>query len=170
MPSLTYICMLCPFVYPVPVRVVKHPQDVFMERAPEVSKKVQIELRCQVVAWPPPTYQWFRDGEPVPGAGGPTLVLDIEFPDDQGRQKLFRCTKCARATRALNEFVVHVECGHCGKVEDLGRYDRNTRKLQCLESEERVLRDRLRALEQLQVQNPSCQSMLTLGVSQIAQR
>ena len=36
------------------------------------------------MGYPPPTYQWYKDGEPIPGATLPYLYVPEATPEDRG--------------------------------------------------------------------------------------
>ena len=43
-----------------------------------------LNLTCEAVGYPPPTYQWYKDGEPIPGAKLPYLYVPEASPEDRG--------------------------------------------------------------------------------------
>ena len=43
-----------------------------------------MNITCDAMGNPPPTYQWFRNGKPLEGATQPTLELTHVTIDDRG--------------------------------------------------------------------------------------
>jgi hypothetical protein len=57
--------------------ILSHPDHQIMTAGPTIGKLKKIKLECPATAWPPPTYQWYRNGILIPHATEPTLDLYI---------------------------------------------------------------------------------------------
>ena len=102
------------------LQIIKQPEHVRWSEAPPVPVTKKIELECSIVGWPPPEFQWFRNGQIIKGATKPTLEMEVKFPDT-GRYREFKCEHCKRGTRTLLERLALVQCGYCNKLNDLGK-------------------------------------------------
>ena len=50
----------------------------------EASIASPVNLTCSAEGYPPPTYQWYKDGVAVPGATQSFLYIPELLPDDRG--------------------------------------------------------------------------------------
>ncbi len=66
-----------------PLQIVSEPADAIVAPASNVA------LSIQATGSPSPAYQWALNGEPIPGAVGPTLTLYNVQPADSGSYSVF---------------------------------------------------------------------------------
>ena len=43
-----------------------------------------VNLSCSAVGYPPPSYQWYKDGVPIPGETQAVLYIPELLPSDRG--------------------------------------------------------------------------------------
>ena len=125
----------------------KQPDHIRWPEAPPVPISKQIELECEFVGWPPPQFQWLRNGKVIEGASKATLELEVKFPDT-GKYRDFKCEHCKRGTRTLLQKLVRVRCGYCNTLNDLGKLLRNDSKLNEMEENIKRQESNLNILEQ----------------------
>lgn len=68
---------------PAPLQIISEPGDAV------VAVGANISLTVEATGSPAPTYQWALNGEPIPGAVGPTLTLQNVQPGDCGSYSAF---------------------------------------------------------------------------------
>jgi hypothetical protein len=67
----------------VPLQITSEPADAV------VNQGASIALTVQATGSPAPTYQWALNGDPIPGAVGPTIILQNMQPADSGSYSAF---------------------------------------------------------------------------------
>ena len=49
-----------------------------------VGLREALNLTCEAMGNPPPSYQWYQDGEKIPGANLPFLFIPEAAPENRG--------------------------------------------------------------------------------------
>src|SRR5690606_24881579 len=57
------------------------------------------------------TYEWRRDGAPIPGASGPVLEIASVSPADAGAYQVLISTSCGSIASSIAELTISVGCG-----------------------------------------------------------
>lgn len=66
------------------VNIVEQPRHhIYLDDGPTIGKSMRLVLKVDVAGWPPPTYQWFRNGKLIDGAQQASLVLNLKCPLSQ---------------------------------------------------------------------------------------
>ncbi|KAJ8603083.1 hypothetical protein CTAYLR_006686 [Chrysophaeum taylorii] len=92
--------------------ILRHPDSLFVE-GPQVGGWVQFELSIDAFAWPPPEFEWFRDGHPV--GKGATLNVKSRVLRSAETKK-FRCPHCRKVNRDVPKNVYRTLCMNCQTV------------------------------------------------------
>ncbi len=79
---LSALCAVAPEAA-TPLQIISEPSDAV------VAKGSNVALTVQASGSPAPTYQWALNGEPIPGAVGPTIILENIEAGDCGSYSAF---------------------------------------------------------------------------------
>ena len=106
--------------------IIQQPSHFIIDKGPTVGKKEKITLRIHAAGWPHPTFQWFRNGIPIPNATSPELTLSLKCRLAKGR-RTFRCLKCKMLSKNVPINAYHMQCGNCNNpftFKDIMEYDK----------------------------------------------
>ncbi|CAM9758471.1 unnamed protein product, partial [Phaeothamnion confervicola] len=105
-------------------RILEQPRSV-VAVPPAVGQRParRLELQANATGWPAPTYQWYRNGQPLLGATQKTLALELDTKAST-EVKLFRCVHCKHIKRDVPANCFRVVCGNCGTAFDYEEYEK----------------------------------------------
>jgi len=107
-------------------KILLEPLQHIMTAGPTIGRLKELTLSCPASAWPPPTYQWFRNGILIPNATQPDLKLYIKCPLDFTKRS-FRCLKCKMFSRNIPNNAYYIKCNNCNALfnfKEIKEYDK----------------------------------------------
>lgn len=126
--------------------ILEQPAHHIMTNGPTVGRIHNLTLRCPAHAWPFPTYQWYRNGQLIPGATHHELNLSLKCPL-QMEKRSFRCLKCKMFSRNIPNNAYHLICDNCDarfNYKDIKEYDDLILSLIAEEEETRAVDKKLK--------------------------
>ena len=82
-------------------------------RGPQVSQYTKpIVLECFADAWPPVSYQWYKDDQPIEGENSLNLSVKSRVFKSY-RHKKFRCTHCRKVNKEVPINIYRNICLNC---------------------------------------------------------
>ena len=91
----------------------EQPDSVMISPGPPVGRiGGEIVLKCSSHGWPPPDYQWTKNGRPIEGETSPTLTL-VVGSTKHSIFKRFRCVHCKKINTELPMNIYRVICSNC---------------------------------------------------------
>ena len=97
----------------ITAHVVDQPTSLKVDPGPPVGKVGgEIVLSCKAAGWPPPTYQWTKNGKAMEGEIMPSLCIVIASSKSK-EFKRFRCIHCKKINTELPLNIYRVICSNC---------------------------------------------------------
>ena len=97
----------------ITAHVIEEPTSLKVDPGPPVGKVGgEIILTCKAAGWPPPTYQWTKNGKEMEGETMPSLKVVIKSSKSK-ILKRFRCIHCKKINTELPENIYRVVCSNC---------------------------------------------------------
>jgi hypothetical protein len=97
----------------VTAQVDKQPDSVMISPGPPVGRiGGDIVLTCSSHGWPPPNYQWTKNGVPMEGETSDTLTVTVGSTKSS-QVKRFRCIHCKKINTELPMNIYRVICSNC---------------------------------------------------------
>ena len=94
-------------------QITLQPRSIFAPEGPQVSQYTKpIVLECFADAWPPVSYQWYKDDEPLEGEVSATLSVKSRVLKSY-RHKKFRCTHCRKVNKEVPINIYRNICLNC---------------------------------------------------------
>jgi len=94
-------------------QITLQPRSIFAPEGPQVSQYTKpIILECFADAWPPVSYQWYKDDEPLEGEINSTLSVKSRVLKSY-RHKKFRCTHCRKVNKEVPINIYRNICLNC---------------------------------------------------------
>ena len=88
-------------------------RSIFAPEGPQVSQYTKpIVLECFADAWPPVSYQWYKDDEALEGEINATLSVKSRVLKSY-RHKKFRCTHCRKVNKEVPINIYRNICLNC---------------------------------------------------------
>jgi hypothetical protein len=97
----------------VSAHVIDEPKGCKVNPGPPVGRYGGVlKLHCKASGWPPPKYQWQRNGLNIINATSQSLEVTIASSKAL-QQKRFRCIHCKKINTELPLNIYRVICGNC---------------------------------------------------------
>ncbi len=97
----------------ITAHITEEPESLMISPGPPVGKiGGDIVLKCSAAGWPPPKYQWYKNGEEIDGESGQTLCITISSQKSK-IFKRFRCIHCKKINTELPQNIYRVICSNC---------------------------------------------------------
>ncbi|GMH76037.1 hypothetical protein TL16_g06949 [Triparma laevis f. inornata] len=97
----------------ITAHVIEQPRSLMVSPGPPVGRfGGEIVLKCDAAGWPPPKYQWTKNGVDLDDETGPTLTIAVSSKKSR-TFKRFRCLHCKKINTELPMNLYRVICNNC---------------------------------------------------------